>query len=118
MAPKARVFSGPLALFGLKELLPAVFVRNPLMLREGYAPASDVARAMSKNLSTLHRMVGSGRAEGVKDGHVLYVRLDPLIARLRKEQNRPLAAALVRLKKALRAEAREKLGAAPPGDAH
>ena len=64
-----------------------MFARNPLLLRDGYAPAADVARALSKSLSTIHRMVRDQRCAGIKDGPALYVHLDSLISHFRVEGN-------------------------------
>lgn len=86
-----------------------MFSRNPHLLSAGYAPAADIARTLCKSLSTVHRMVEDGRAEGVRDGRALYVKLDTLIARFRDEGNTPLMQQLVKLKKDFAIEARTKL---------
>ncbi len=87
--------------------------RNPILLRDGYAPAGDVARALDKNLSTVHRMLKDGRVAGTKDGAAHYVKLDALMAYFRSEGNDSLAGEVMKLKAALLAEARTRLAHAP-----
>jgi len=50
-----------------------MFIPNPIMLQAGYLPAALVARVLHKAVSTIHRMVSSGRVAGVRDGVALYV---------------------------------------------
>lgn len=69
---------------------------NRAMLLRGYASAADVARALDKTLSTIHRMVDDGRIEGARDGRLLYIKLDALHAfYMNSEQPNPTMAALV-----------------------
>lgn len=91
-----------------------MFSRNPLLLRDGYAPAADVARTLQKSLSTVHRMVRDERCDGVKDGAALYVRLDSIIALYRAEENESMALELEKLKAAFVLESRAKLAAEAP----
>lgn len=93
-----------------------MFSRNPLLLRDGFAPAADVARCLSKSLSTVHRMVTSERAEGVRDGAALYVKLDPLIALYTEEGNQAMADELRRLKATFAAQARKRLTRTAPAN--
>lgn len=52
-----------------------MYARNPLMLEKGLGPAADVARALNKSLSTVHRLVGAGKVVGARDGKALYIDL-------------------------------------------
>lgn len=54
-------------------------VNNPLIMKDGYAPAVLVAHRLNKSLSTIHRMVRSGRVEGANDGRALYVKVSSLV---------------------------------------
>lgn len=53
------------------------FAPNLLMLAAGYVPAADVADALGKSLSTVHRMVDAG-LPAQRDGVYVYVSLDGL----------------------------------------
>jgi len=66
------------------------------MLRNGYAPAKDVAEVLCKSLMTVHRMVDAGQVAGMLDGGVLYI----LISGLEKHyaQNSTMLAAVRRLR--------------------
>lgn len=57
-----------------------MYARNATMLKAGYAPAADVARALSKALSSIHRLVADGHVEGTRDGRALYVKMDSAAA--------------------------------------
>ena len=51
---------------------------NPVMLRAGYAPSVQVAKAIGKVLSTVHRMVSRGEIRAMRDGNALYIDLTSL----------------------------------------
>ena len=55
-----------------------MFSKNPIMLKDGYSPASTVAKSLNLALSTVHRMVEDGRIEGTRVGRALYVKLKSL----------------------------------------
>jgi hypothetical protein len=57
------------------------------MMKQGFVPAVWVAKALSKALSTVHRMVADGRVDGAYDGRALYVQCDSLIAHYHDSQN-------------------------------
>lgn len=48
---------------------------NPLMIRNGYATAKNVAAALHKSVPTVHRMVEMGDLLGTVEGGVLYVNI-------------------------------------------
>lgn len=75
-----------------------MYSRNLIMLRDGYAPAADVARALSKSLSTIHRMVEHKRCKGAKDGRALYIHVDSLVAHFKAEQNDAMVKELLAMK--------------------
>ena len=45
---------------------------------KGYAPASDVAKKLSKHVSTIYRWLDSGTVEGIRVGKLRYVSLPSL----------------------------------------
>lgn len=90
-----------------------MFSRNAFMLRDGYAPAADVARALSKALTTIHRMVNDERCTGARDGNALYVKLDTLVAYFQKTGNISLAIQTQKLQAKFLAEARARLSGEP-----
>lgn len=74
---------------------------NPIMVRNGYGPAVEVARALSLALSTIHRMVDDGRVEGTRMGRALYVKLSSLEAFYDAEGNEPFRLAVAALRASL-----------------
>jgi hypothetical protein len=67
-----------------------VNANNPIIMKEGYAPAVLVAARLNKSLSTVHRMVRSGRVEGANDGRALYVKVASLVSYYEASENTPL----------------------------
>lgn len=55
-------------------------VNNVVMLNAGLAPASVVARALGKNLSTVHRLASGEFVKYTRDGRALYIDLASLEA--------------------------------------
>jgi hypothetical protein len=51
---------------------------NEVMVDAGYLPAAMVAAAIGKALSTVHRMVQSGKLRFVRDGTALYIETQSL----------------------------------------
>ncbi len=82
-----------------------MFSRNPIMLKGGLAPATDVAEALGKSLSTIHRMVADGRVDGSRDGRALYINLTSLEAYYAADDNPAMAAIAAKLRVAVIKEA-------------
>ena len=51
---------------------------NPTMRRAGYASAAQVAKALCKVLSTIHRMAKRGDVACLRDGDCLYLSIADL----------------------------------------
>jgi hypothetical protein len=53
-------------------------VNNTVMLAAGMVPASVVARALGKNLSTIHRLAANDFVNYTRDGRALYIEMTTL----------------------------------------
>lgn len=73
-----------------------MFQPNPILIREGYQPAKAVADLIGKAHSTIHRMVHSGRLQGVRDGRCLYVNVESLVQYYERLGNKTMARAIRR----------------------
>lgn len=70
---------------------------NPILIAKGYAPAAEVARKLSKSISTIHRMVSDQRIKGVREGIFLYIDLQSLIEHYQSNGNAVLVDAVKQL---------------------
>ena len=80
------------------------FTRNPIMLTRGLAPAAELARRLSKGLTTIHSYVRDEKVRGERDGRMLYVDLASLEKFFRGEDNTAMADAVVKYRAELAAE--------------
>lgn len=71
-----------------------MFSPNPIIVARGYAPAKRVADVLGKAHSTIHRMVQSGRLEGLRDGRALYISVSSLIAYYENDDNEIMVEAI------------------------
>ena len=60
---------------------------NPALLASGYAPSVLVAKAIHRDLSTVHRMIDEGVIVALRDGRNVYVSLASLEHYFRDKEN-------------------------------
>lgn len=89
-----------------------MYAKNPIMLKDGFAPAASTARALNLSLSTIHRMVEDGRVEGTRVGRALYVKLPSLEDYFGSEGNEAMQKAVGKLRSELEKELKQKKAAA------
>ncbi len=80
--------------------------RNAAMLRKGYAPAADVAAAMGRNLSTIHRWVNAEEVAFEREGRWLYIDVASVEKSPHVGNNAILKAELKKLRERIRDEAK------------